>query len=179
MPAGAQGLDDAGVQRGDEARLQRMSVDDKNAQSLTLRPARARRLNPRAALGGDEEFDARRGDQHLPDFVLEQPIGVGDPLAQMHELEPQLDEVGLLVAAELAGVLENSPCERAVAATLVPELVEGAQERGAVLGVDPVFDLHQDRPAIVVDLLMGLRLAPMLRRRKVKRGALLQASIAR
>ena len=86
----------------------------------------------------------------------------------------ELDEVGLLVTAELAGVLENSPCERAVAPTLVPELVEGAQERGAVFGVDPVFDLHQDRPAIVIDFLMGLGLAPMLRGRKVKRRALLQ-----
>src|SRR5208282_5004938 len=94
--------------------------------------------------------------------------------AQMHELEPRLDKVGLLVAAELAGVLENSPRERAVAATLEPELVEGAQECDAVLGVDPVFDLHQDRPAIVIDLLMGVRLAPMLRGRKVKLRALLQ-----
>jgi hypothetical protein len=45
-----------------------------------------------AAFGGDEKFDAWGRDQHLPDFVLEHPIGVGDPLAQMHELEPRLNE---------------------------------------------------------------------------------------
>ncbi len=43
--------------------------------------------NSLAAFGGDEEFDARRGDLHIPDFVLEHPIGIGDPLAQMHELK--------------------------------------------------------------------------------------------
>jgi len=41
-----------------------------------------------APFGADEEFDARGRDQHLPDFVLEHPVGVGDPLAQVHELEP-------------------------------------------------------------------------------------------
>ena len=30
------------------------------------------------ALSRNEKFDARGGDQHLPDFVLEDPIGVGD-----------------------------------------------------------------------------------------------------
>jgi hypothetical protein len=56
-----------------------------------------------AAFGGDEKFDAWGRDQHLPDFVLEHPIGVGDPLAQMHELEPRLNEVGLFIAAEITG----------------------------------------------------------------------------
>ena len=127
-----------------------------------------------AAFGGDEKFDPRGLDQHLPDLVLEHPIGVGDPLAQMHELEPRFDQIGFLIAAEVARVLEDSPCERAVAATLEPEFVQSAQKRDAVLRVDPVFDLDQDRPAIVVDLLAGLRHAPMLGRRKVERRSLLQ-----
>src|SRR5579863_2573558 len=124
-----------------------------------------------APFGGDEKFNARGGEQHLPDFFLEHPVGVCDPFAQMHEFEPRLDEIGFLVAANIACVLEDSPGERAVAAPLEPELLERAQEGRAVLWVDPIFDLHQDRPATVVDLLKGLRQAPMLGRRKVGRGS--------
>src|ERR1700761_8933094 len=114
------------------------------------------------ALSRNEKFNARRRDQHLPDSVLEHPIGVGHPLAQMHELEPRFDEVGFLIAAFVAGVLEDSPCERAVASTLETKLVQSAHERRAVFGVDPVLDLDQDRSTIVVDLLAGLRQAPVL-----------------
>src|SRR5277367_2210355 len=109
--------------------------------------------NSRAALGGDEEFDVRRADQHIPYFVLEHPIGIGDALAQVHELKPRLDEIGLLVTPEFAGVLEYAPGESAVAPALEPKFVKGAQERCAVLGVDPVLDFHQHRPTIVIDLL--------------------------
>ena len=92
----------------------------------------------------------------------------------MHELEPRFDQVGFFIAAEVARVLEDSPCERAVAPTLESELVQSSHERGAVFGVDPVLDLDQDRATIVIDLLAGLRQAPMLGGRKVKRGPLLQ-----
>jgi hypothetical protein len=87
-----------------------------------------------AAFGGDEKFDAWGRDQHLPDFVLEHPIGVGDPLAQMHELEPRLNEVGLFIAAEITGVLEDSPSERAIAATLDPSSSKRARTRRCFWG---------------------------------------------
>src|SRR3984957_3956786 len=120
-----------------------------------------------------EKFDARGGDQHLPDVVLEHPIGVGDPLAKMLELEPGFDQIGFLVAAKIARVFKYSPGERAVTATLESELVQSSHERGAVFGIDPVLDLDQDRAAIVVDLLTGFRERPMLGGRQVQR-ALLQ-----
>ena len=40
MPAGPQRLDGPAVSGGDETRVERMGEDDKNAQSLTLLPAR-------------------------------------------------------------------------------------------------------------------------------------------
>src|ERR1700722_7705365 len=88
-----------------------------------------------------EKFDARGGDQHLPDCVLEHPIGVGDPLAQMHELEPGFDQIGFFVAAEVARVLKDSPCKGAVAAPLESELVQSSHECGAVFEIDRVLDL--------------------------------------
>ena len=130
------------------------------------------------AFSRNEKFDARGSDQHLPDFVLKHPIGVGDPLAQMHELEPRFDQIGFLIAAEVARVLKDSPRERAVAATLESQFVQSSHERGAVFGVDPVLDLDQDGATIVIDFLPGLRQVPMLGGRKVKR-ALAAASIPR
>src|ERR1700721_4585394 len=61
------------------------------------------------AFSRNEEFNARGVDQHLPNFVLEHAIGVGDPLAQMHELEPGFDQIGFLVTAEIARILKDSP----------------------------------------------------------------------
>ncbi len=141
-----------------------------------LRPGRFGSPLPRliAAFGGYEKLDARGRDQHLPDSILKHPIGVRDPFAQVHELQPQLDKVSFLIAPEIAGVLEDSPRERAVAAPFEPEFVQSAHKCNAILGVDPVLDLDQDRPTIVVDLLTGLRQAPMLGGREVQRGSLLQ-----
>ena len=47
MSARAQGFDDAQMERSDEARLQRMRVDDENAQFSRLQPAR--RADPELA----------------------------------------------------------------------------------------------------------------------------------
>jgi hypothetical protein len=58
-----------------------------------------------AAFGRNEKFDAWGRDQHLPDFVLEHPIGVGDPLAQMHELEPRRPKPHL-VRCQMFGPLQ-------------------------------------------------------------------------
>src|SRR5690242_4862995 len=82
-----------------------------------------------AAFSRDEKFDPRGRDQHLPDFVLEHTIGVGHTLAQMHELEPRFDEIGLLIPPEVARVLEDSPRERAIAPALESELVQRAHKR--------------------------------------------------
>ena len=86
-----------------------------------------------SAFSRNEKFDVRGSDEHLPDFVLEHSIGISDPLAQMHELEPRFDQIGFLVAAEVARVLKDSPRKRAVAATLESEFVQSSDERGAVI----------------------------------------------
>jgi hypothetical protein len=87
-----------------------------------------------AAFGGDEKFDAWGARSASPGFPPRAPIGVGDPLAQMHELETRLNEVGLFIAAEITGVLEDSPSERAIAATLDPSSSKRARTRRCFWG---------------------------------------------
>ena len=89
MAARPQDLDDAAVQRADTK-----LVSNGWAKTTRIRKAlcSGRLGGPiqklASAFGGYEKFDPRRLDQHLPDLVLEHPIGVGDPLAQVHEFEP-------------------------------------------------------------------------------------------
>ena len=109
-----------------------------------------------------------------PDLVFQHAVFVGDALAQMHELEPRFDQVALLEAPELSHVLENAPGEGAVALPLVAQFVHGAQEALAVLRVDPVLDLDENRALIVGDVLGRLRALPVHRRRQIDDGAFLQ-----
>jgi len=94
-----------------------------------------------------------RPGQHLSDFVLDHAVFLGDALAEVHELKPRFDQVGFLEAAEFGHVLEHAPGERAVAAALLAQIVDGAQKALAILRIDPVLDLDQNRPAVVRDVL--------------------------
>src|ERR1700744_3064410 len=91
----------------------------------------------------------------------------------MHELEPRFNQIGFFIAAEVACILEDSPGECAVAPTLETEFVQSAHKRRAVSRVDPVLDLDQNWPAIVIDLLAGFGETPMLGGQKAD-GPLLQ-----
>ena len=121
-------------------------------------------MSGRFALGGDKKLDMRRLRQHVPDFVLDLAVFLRDALAEVHELEPRFDEIAFFEPAERGHVLEYAPGERAVAPSLLAELVDRAQEAFPVLRVDPVLDLHQDRAAIVVDGFDGRR-EPVVKRR--------------
>ena len=122
------------MDRGSEALFGWMRIDDENAQGVKLRRARRDVLPSRGlAFGGDEKLNVRRFRQKLADLVLNHPVGVGDPLAQMHELQPGFDQIGFLEPSNFGRVLENAPGEGAVAPAFVAQFVDGPQELGAVL----------------------------------------------
>ena len=59
--------------------------------------------------------------------------------------------------------LESVPRKSAIALAFVPQLVESADELGAVLGVDAILNGHENRSAIVINLLRDRWGPPMER----------------
>src|SRR5580704_6982867 len=106
---------------------------------------------PVRALRRDAERDARRFFKYLANPAAEHLVGVGHPLALMQNLEPGFDREGLDEASAVGDVLINSPRIGAVTLSRISKLVDRAQELGAVVGVNAIFDHGDDRPLVVLD----------------------------
>src|SRR5271170_2535728 len=88
----------------------------------------------------------------MGNFFFLHPIGVGDSLPRMHELEPRFDQERFHDLVAVDSFLESVPRKSAIALAFVPQLVKSADELGAVLGVDAILNGHEHRSSIVINL---------------------------
>ena len=72
------------------------------------------------------------------------------------------------------GILEHAPGIGSVAATLMSSFASGFEKSSTVLRMDAVFDRHQDRAAIALDILCSERRRPMHGWRQIDAGGGLQ-----
>ena len=87
------------------------------------------------------------------DDILGDPVGVRYALVLPEVLEPGRDHESLQETSFLGSILEDVPCIGAVPPSLLAQISDRRQESITFLGIDPVFNRDQNRPAI------GLRIA--------------------
>src|SRR6201998_3335005 len=95
------------------------------------------------------------------DALLNQAIGVCDPLVLAQMLGPGCDQEGLADAAFIDGIRPQVPAVSAIAATLVSELLEGLEELLPILRTNAVFDRDEDGASILLDRVRGDRRRPV------------------
>ena len=96
--------------------------------------------------------DLWRFTEQPTNLLFASTIGVSHPLMLIHKLKPCFYQECFHEAPWFGDVLEDGPGIRAIALALTSQLVQSAEESGAVLGVDPILDSHKDRPLIVFNL---------------------------
>src|SRR5512137_2961301 len=84
----------------------------------------------------------------LLDAVRDAAVTHGHARAQAHVLGPRHDDEALDEPPVLAEVAEDPPVAHAVASADGLDRVGGAQEVVAVLAIDPVLELDQDRAVV-------------------------------
>ena len=80
--------------------------------------------------------------------VLDATVRDGSPLMLPQVLDPGLDQKGLEIAARIGDVTVDAPLDRAVAAAHTAQSVHSGHEVIPRVGIDPVFDGHQNRSLI-------------------------------
>jgi hypothetical protein len=108
------------------------------------------------------------------DRLLPRAVGLRDPLVLAQMLHPGIQQERLQEPSGLGGVLVEIPLERAVAPPLRREPHDGIHERAAIGRIDVIFDRHQDRAAIGLDVMRLHGLRPMHGGREVDAGSRLQ-----
>ena len=116
------------------------------------------------ALRGNTKRDARSFRKHMANPIQEDFVGVGHPLALMHQLEPGFDRECLEEPPDIADVFVNPPGIGPVAPSRMSKFIDRAQELRAVLGVDAIFHHGEDRPPVILDLSRGYGGAPLIER---------------
>src|SRR4051812_45749431 len=85
------------------------------------------------------------------DGSLERSVGFGDSLVLAQVLKPRIDHERFDPASFFSRILEHAPAVGAITLALGCYMPEGGEKRVAVFRLDPVFDRHQYRTAVLGD----------------------------
>src|SRR5271165_5633304 len=113
------------------------------------------------------------------DGILQDTVRIRHTFVLTEMGEPGIQQESLQESPVLGSILEYAPLVRSVAAAFTPQLVDRSEKCLAIARIDSVFDRHQDRPAIVVELMESHRRWPMHRRRQIDASPGLQFPVPR
>lgn len=88
----------------------------------------------------------RAAEMKTVNRILDDAIGIGDPLMLAQVLHPGFDQERFHDAPFICSVVEDAPRISSVAAPLMLEPCQRFEERGSVLGIDAIFDCDQTGP---------------------------------
>src|SRR6266404_3214104 len=116
-------------------------------RGLARRPeSRLGALEARLAISlrRDPMPDTGRSDEQAANAILQHPVGARHPFALVQEFEPRLDQEQFDEFSLRSEILENPPGISAVAFALASNFLHRGQEGNLVLGLDVIYDRHQD-----------------------------------